>query len=84
MIEITGVAEGDEYAAAKRLERRIIDLWPDLARSRTDTVRIFVGLKMHGQKLEDLDLVVIASFETARDFDPEWKFYAREGEAWLS
>mgnify|MGYP001244659851 FL=1 len=81
MIEITGVAEGDEYAAAKRLERRIIDLWPDLARSRTDTVRIFVGLKMHGQKLEDLDLVVIASFETARDFDPEWKFYAREGEA---
>ncbi|MBC2653485.1 DEAD/DEAH box helicase [Novosphingobium aerophilum] len=81
MIEITGVAEGDEYAAAKRLERRIIDLWPDLARSRTDTVRIFVGLKMHGQKLEDLDLVVIASFETARDFDPEWKFFAREGEA---
>lgn len=81
MIEITGVAEGDEYAAAKRLERRIIDLWPDLARSRTDTVRIFVGLKMHGQKLEDLDLVVVGSFELARDFDPEWKFYAREGEA---
>lgn len=81
MIEITGVAEGDEYAAAKRLERRIIDLWPDLARSRTDTVRIFVGLKMHGQKLEDLDLVVVGSFESARDFDPEWKFYAREGEA---
>jgi hypothetical protein len=81
VIEITGVAEGDEYAAARRIERRIIDLWPDLARSRTDTVRIFVGLKMHGQKLEDLDLVVIGSFETARDFDPEWKFYAREGEA---
>jgi len=81
VIEITGVAEGDEYAAAKRLERRLIDLWPDLARSRTDTVRIFVGLKMHGQKLEDLDLVVVGSFEPARDFDPEWKFYAREGEA---
>ena len=81
MIEITGVTEGDEYAAAKRLERRMLDLWPDLARSRTDTVRIFVGLKMHGQKLEDLDLVVIGSFETPRDFDPEWKFYSRDGEA---
>lgn len=81
MIEITGVTEGDEYAAAKRLERRMLDLWPDLARSRTDVVRIFVGLKMHGQKLEDLDLVVVASFEAPRDFDPEWKFYSRDGDA---
>jgi hypothetical protein len=80
VIEITGVTEGDEHAAAKRLERRILDLWPDLARSRTDTVRIFVGLKMHGQKIEDLDLVVIGSFEDAREFDPEWKFYPRDGE----
>jgi hypothetical protein len=80
VIEITGVTEGDEYAAAKRLERRILDLWPDLARSRTDTVRIFVGLKMHGQKIEDLDLVVIGSFEDARGFDPEWKFYPRDGD----
>ena len=81
MIEITGISEGDEYTAAKRLERRMLDLWPDLARSRADVVRIFVGLKMHGQKLEDVDLVVIGSFETARDFDPEWKFYSRGGEA---
>jgi AAA domain len=81
VIEITGVTEGDEFAAAKRLERRILALWPDLARSRTDVVRIFVGLKMHGQKLEDLDLVVIGSFEAPRDFDPEWKFYPRDGEA---
>lgn len=81
MIEITGITEGMEYAAAKRLERRMLDLWPDIARSRTDVVRIFVGLKMHGQKLEDLDLVVIGSFEAARDFDPEWKFFSRDGEA---
>jgi hypothetical protein len=81
VIEITGVTEGDEYSAAKRLERRMLDLWPDLARSRTDVVRIFVGLKLHGQKLEDLDLVVIGSFETPRNFDPEWKFYSRDGEA---
>ncbi len=83
MIEITGVAEGDEYAAAKRLERRLLDLWPDLARSKSDTVRIFVGLKMHGQKIEDLDLVVIGMFEDARSFDPEWKFYPRNGEPFM-
>lgn len=80
MIIISGVTEGDEYAAAKRLERRLLDLWPDLARSKTDIVRIFVGLKMHGQKIEDLDLVVIGTFAEARQFDVEWKFYPRDGE----
>jgi AAA domain len=83
VIKIDGVTEGDEFGAAKRLERRILDLWPDLARSRTDTVRIFVGLKMHGQKIEDLDLVVIGSFEDAREFDPEWKFFPRDGEPYM-
>jgi len=80
MIIISGVTEGDEYAAAKRLERRLLDLWPDLARSKTDIVRIFVGLKMHGQKIEDLDLVVVGTFAEARQFDVEWKFYPRDGE----
>jgi hypothetical protein len=83
MIVITGVTEGDEFRAAKRLERRMLDLWPELARSRDDVVRIFVGLKMHGQKIEDLDLVVIGSFAEPRAFDVEWKFYPREGEPFL-
>lgn len=80
MIIISGVTEGDEYAAAKRLERRLLDLWPDLARSKTDHVRIFVGLKMHGQKIEDLDLIVVGKFAEARPFDVEWKFYPRDAE----
>ncbi len=80
MILITGVTEGGEHAAAKRLERRMLDLWPDLAQSQDDVVRIFVGLKMHGQKIEDLDLVVIGSFAEPRPFDVEFKFYPREGE----
>lgn len=83
MIVITGVTEGDEFAAAKRLERRMLDLWPDLARSSDDIVRIFVGLKMHGQKIEDLDLVVIGTFAAPRAFDVEWKFYPRDGEPFL-
>lgn len=83
MIIITGVTEGDEFAAAKRLERRMLDLWPDLALSSDDVVRIFVGLKMHGQKIEDLDLVVIGTFAEPRAFDVEWKFYPRDGEPFL-
>lgn len=80
MIIVSGLTEGDEYAAAKRLERRLLDLWPDLARSSNDHVRIFVGLKMHGQKIEDLDLVVIGAFAEPRQFDVEWKFYPRDAE----
>lgn len=80
MIIVSGVTEGDEYAAAKRLERRLLDLWPDIASSKTDHVRIFVGLKMHGQKIEDLDLIVIGNFAEARPFDVEWKFYPRDAE----
>lgn len=83
MIIISGLTEGDEYEAAKRLERKLLNLWPDLARSKTDTVRIFVGLKMHGQKIEDLDLVVIGTFAEARKFDVEWKFYPRDGEPFI-
>lgn len=80
MIEIFGVTEGDEYAAAKELERRLLNTWPDLARSKTDVVRMFVGLKLHGQQVEDLDLVVIGSFDEPRQFAVEWKFYPKDGE----
>jgi hypothetical protein len=81
MIEISGVREGDEFEAAKELERRLLRLWPDLARSKTDVVRMFVGLKMHGQQVEDLDLVVVGSFADPRPFAVEWQFYSKDGEA---
>lgn len=83
MIQIVGVQEGSEYEAAVHLRRLMLNLWPDLAQSRADTVKIFVGFKMYGYKVEDLDLVVIGSFATARAFDVEFQFFPREGDPFV-
>lgn len=83
MIEITGVSEGKEFEAASHLRKQIIAVWPDLAQSRDDHVKIFVGLKLYGHKIEDIDLVVIGHFIEPRPFDIEYKFYPREGEPFI-
>lgn len=83
MIEILGVLEGQEYEAAVHMRRLLLKLWPDLAQSREDIVKIFVGFKMYGYKVEDLDLIVVGQFAAPRAFDVEWKFYPRDGEPFV-
>ncbi len=84
MIEILGVNEGKEFEAAAHLRKQILSVWPDLAQSANDRVRIFVGLKMYGYRIEDLDLVVIRHFSRPRTFDVEYKFYPRDGDPFIS
>ena len=74
MIEIVGLSEGQEYEAAVHIRCLLLRLWPDLAQSQKDTVRIFVGLKLYGYKVKDLDLVVIGRFSDFRSFDVEYEF----------
>ncbi|HZR75123.1 RNA helicase [Bradyrhizobium sp.] len=83
MIEILGVLEGQEYEAAVHVRRLLLKLWPDLAQSREDIVKIFVGFKMYGYKVEDLDLIVIGQLAAPRSFDVEWKFYPRDAEPFV-
>jgi GTPase SAR1 family protein len=83
MIEILGVQEGKEFEAATHLRKQILAVWPDLAQTPDDHVRIFVGLKLYGYRIEDLDLVVIGHFTKPRPFDVEYKFYPREGEPFI-
>lgn len=83
MIEILGVLEGQEFEAAEHLRRLLLNRWPDLAQSRDDLVKIFVGMKMHGYKVEDLDLIVIGRFAEPRQFDVEFRFEPREGKAFV-
>jgi hypothetical protein len=83
MIEIAGVMEGAEYEAALHVRRLLLNRWPDLAQCRRDVVKIFVGFKMYGYKVEDLDLVVIGHFSAPREFDVEWQFYPRDAEPFV-
>ncbi len=83
MIEIVGVNEGREYEAALHLRDRILAVWPDLSQHKHDQVKIFVGLKLYGHPIEDIDLFIVGHFEEPRSFDVEYKFYPRTGEPFV-
>jgi hypothetical protein len=83
MIEIFGVHEGQEYEAALHLRRTLLNWRPELAQSRDDLVKIFVGFKLYGYEVEDLDLIVVGQFAEPREFDVEWKFYPKGEESFV-
>lgn len=83
MIELVGVGEGKEYEAALHLRKLVLAVWPDLSQHPDDHVKIFVGLKLYGHPIEDIDLFVVGHFSEPREFDIEFKFYPREGEPFV-
>ena len=83
MIEVLGVNEGKEFEAARHLSKQILTVWPDVSQSRDDHIKIFVGLKLYGHRIEDIDLVIIGHFAKPRPFDVEYKFYPREGDPFI-
>ena len=83
MIEILGVSEGREFEAATHLCKQILAVWPDISQSRDDHIKIFVGLKLYGHRIEDIDLVVIGHFAEPRPFAVEYKFYPRDGDPFI-
>jgi hypothetical protein len=83
MIELLGVKEGKEFEAATHLRREILAAWPDIGQSTKDHIKIFVGLKLYGYRLEDIDLVVIGHLSEPRQFDVEFKFFPKDGEPFI-
>ncbi|MCC5973028.1 MAG: AAA family ATPase [Rubellimicrobium sp.] len=80
MIEILGANEGQEYEAAVHLRKLILAVWPDLSQHPDDHIKLFVSLKLYGQKYEDIDVFVVGHFTEPREFDVEMKFYPRDRE----
>ena len=79
MIEILGVQQGKEFEAATHIRKQILAVWPDIGQSTDDQVRIFVGLKLYGYRIEDIDLLVVGHLAKPRSFDIEFKFHPRDG-----
>jgi hypothetical protein len=75
LIEILGIQEGREFEAAVLLRKRMLDLWPDLAYTKNDVIKIYVALKLYGHKIEDIDLLVIGAFREPRRFNVEFDFH---------
>ena len=78
MIEILGVQQGKEFEAAAHVRQQLLAVWPDIGQSTDDQVRIFVGLKLYGYRIEDIDLLVIGHLAKPRPFDTEFKFHPRD------
>lgn len=83
MIEIAGANEGQEYEAALHIRKQLLALWPDLSQNPDDHVKIFVSLKLYGQRYEDIDLFVVGHFSAPRIFDVEHKFYPKNGDPFV-
>jgi hypothetical protein len=65
MIEILGSDAGAERLAAEDLRILFNQLWPDVAGSRLLTIDIFAGAKLYGQRIKDIDILVLIDFEDA-------------------
>ena len=83
MIELIGVNKGKEYEAALHIRSLILSVWPDIAQSDDDVIKICVGLKLYGRPIEDIDIAVIGSLSRPRDFAVEYKFFPREGDPFV-
>ena len=83
MIEVAGANEGQEYEAALHIRKKLLAVWPDLSQHPDDHVKIFVSLKLYGQKYEDIDVFVVGHFSAPRVFDVEHMFYPRNGEPFV-
>lgn len=65
MIEILGSDVGSERLAAEELKALFELAWPDIVSSRLLNVDIFAGAKLYGQRIQDIDLLVLVDFEDA-------------------
>ena len=78
MIELIGPEHGDERRAAEWLRDGLLQLWPDLADSKADRVRIHAAAKLFGYRVQDLDVLLLAHFGERRSFQPTTAFRPRE------
>jgi hypothetical protein len=65
VIEVLGSDSGSERFAAEDLKQLFSRLWPDVVTSRLLSIDIFAGAKLYGQRVQDIDILVLMDFEDA-------------------
>jgi len=68
VIEIVGLPGNPEYEAALQLKEAFIRTWPGIDSSpvESDHIKIASRAKLSGQKVSDIDIVVVANLRTKR------------------
>lgn len=82
MITVMGAPNTAEYQAGLALRGLILETWPQLHDSAHDHILLVSGAKCHGQRVRDIDLILLATFESGFTFTPFLPFSSpyREGE----
>jgi len=70
LITVLGTEGTSEYEAGCVLRDRLLRFVPDVVDNDAHQVQIIAGAQCHGQRVRDIDLVVIASFGNGVAFEP--------------
>ncbi|MCI0457342.1 MAG: AAA family ATPase [Gemmataceae bacterium] len=70
MIQLLGSQEGREAEAARDLHEIILASWPWVEKDDRAAVSLVAGVKCHGQKRRDVDIVLLATFGEPVRFTP--------------
>jgi hypothetical protein len=70
MIQLLGSHEGREAEAARALHDLILASWPWVEKDSRAAVSLVAGVKCHGQRRRDVDIVLLATFVESVRFTP--------------
>lgn len=74
MIHLFGADGTQEYEAALDLRQRILESWPEIENHPLNRITIMAGVQCHGQKVRDIDLILLGHFEDGIAFEPLFPF----------
>jgi hypothetical protein len=80
MIQVFGAEDTREQEAALALRNLMVKAWPSVADSPIHDVRIVAGAKCHGQQKRDIDVLLLASFDTGLEYRPFLSFQGADGQ----
>lgn len=74
MLKVSGKRDTPEYAAARQLREAILKSLPSVESNLDDTITMVTGAQCHGQRFRDIDLLVLAHFNSQVRFSPFLSF----------
>jgi hypothetical protein len=79
MLRLIGAEGTREYAAASALHDMIAETWPEIVSTAEDDVWLVAGAKCHGQRVRDVDILLIARFAPGRSYSCFYPFTSWDG-----
>lgn len=81
MISVIGPEGTSEFEAAQAVARALVQLWPNIESTppEEELVTVAAGVKIAGQRVQDIDVVLCAKFRDGRAFLPAATVRSQDG-----